>query len=197
MPDRQLNLEQVLDVMRRIPRPEFVPPHVRDQAYVNAPLPIGYGQTISQPRLVAKMMQWVQPQPGDKALDVGTGSGYQAALLAELVSQVYSIEILQTLADAARARLAALGYQNIQIHTGDGCQGWPTQAPFDVIVVAAAADHIPRPLVEQLALGGRMVIPVGTHAQTMWVLKKAEDGSISQHNVGSVAFVPLVGSGEA
>ncbi len=192
MPNRQLNLKQILDVMRGIPRPEFVPQHVRDQAYVNAPLPIGYGQTISQPRLVAKMMEWVQPQPADKALDVGTGSGYQAALLAELVRQVYSIEILQPLADAAHARLVALGYQNIQVRTGDGSQGWPDQAPFDVIAVAAAADHIPRPLVEQLALGGRMVIPVGTHAQEMWVLKKAEDGSISQQNAGPVAFVPLV-----
>jgi len=189
--------QRVLAVMSRIPRHRFVPEALRDVAYSDRALPIGHGQTISQPYIVALMTQLVRPGPQSRALDVGTGSGYQAAVLAELCKEVYSIEILEPLADEARRRLESLGYKNITVRCGDGYQGWPEKAPFDVIIVAAAPDHVPQPLVEQLAIGGRMVIPVGqTYYQTLLLLEKQADGSVIRRSVAPVAFVPMTGQAQ-
>jgi len=189
--------QRVLAVMSRIPRHRFVPEALRDVAYSDRALPIGHGQTISQPYIVALMTQLVRPGPQSRALDVGTGSGYQAAVLAELCKEVYSIEILEPLADEARRRLESLGYKNITVRCGDGYQGWPEKAPFDVIVVAAAPDHVPQPLVDQLAIGGRMVIPVGqTYYQTLLLLEKQADGSVIRRSVAPVAFVPMTGQAQ-
>jgi protein-L-isoaspartate(D-aspartate) O-methyltransferase len=192
-PNCPLDLDQVLDVMYRIPRREFVPPDIRDKAHLNVPLPIGYEQTISQPILVAKITQWVEPYSDKRALDIGTGSGFQAALLAELVKEVYSIEIIEPLANSARERLESLGYLNIYVRHGDGYQGWLSKAPFDIIIVSAALDHIPQPLVDQLAVGGSMVLPVGTTEQTLWSIKRDAEGKLTRHNLGGVAFVPMTG----
>lgn len=189
--------QRVLAVMSRIPRHRFVPEALRDVAYSDRALPIGHGQTISQPYIVALMTQLVRPGPQSRALDVGTGSGYQAAVLAELCKEVYSIEILEPLADEARRRLESLGYKNITVRCGDGYQGWPEKAPFDVIIVAAAPDHVPQPLVDQLAIGGRMVIPVGqTYYQTLLLLEKQADGSVIRRSVAPVAFVPMTGQAQ-
>jgi len=189
--------ERVLAVMGRIPRHRFVPEALRDVAYSDRALPIGHGQTISQPYIVALMTQLVRPGPQSRALDVGTGSGYQAAVLAELCKEVYSIEILEPLADEARRRLESLGYKNVTVRCGDGYKGWPEKAPFDVIVVAAAPDHVPQPLVDQLAIGGRMVIPVGqTYYQTLMLLEKQADGSVIRRSVAPVAFVPMTGQAQ-
>ena len=158
---RDITDAKVLEVMGRMPRHRFVPERSPGRAYADMPVPIGHGQTISQPYIVALMTQAVRPRPNSRALDIGTGSGYQAAVLAELCKEVYSIEILKPLAESARERLAALGYRNITVRCGDGYKGWPEKAPFDIIIVAAAPDHVPQPLVEQLAPGGRLVIPVG------------------------------------
>ncbi|MFQ5779001.1 MAG: protein-L-isoaspartate(D-aspartate) O-methyltransferase, partial [Terriglobia bacterium] len=152
---------RVLDAMRRVPRHEFVSPESRSLAYGDYPLSIGLGQTISQPYIVAKMTELLKPQPDDRVLEVGTGSGYQAAVLAELVKEVYTIEIVAPLAAQARRRLERLGYKNIHTRTGDGYLGWPGAAPFDSIIVTAAATHLPPPLLEQLKPGGRLVIPAG------------------------------------
>lgn len=184
---------RVLEAMRRVPRHRLVPAAERDLAYADHPLPIGHEQTISQPYIVALMTQLVQPQPNSRALDVGTGSGYQAAVLAELVEKVCSIEIVCPLADQARERLQAMGYTNIDVRCGDGYRGWPEQAPFDVIIVAAAPDHVPQPLLDQLAPGGRMVIPVGTRDQNLLLIEKQPDGSIQQSSVAPVMFVPMTG----
>ena len=183
----------VIAAMRKVPRHLFVPPALREQAYRDSPLPIGHGQTISQPYIVALMTQLARAAPGKKALDVGTGSGYQAAILAETCDEVFSIEILCDLAEQARARLESLGYRNVHVRCGDGYAGWPEEAPFDVIVVAAAPARIPRPLVEQLAPGGRLVIPVGNVSQELVVVEKLEDGSIRQFTAGGVRFVPMTG----
>jgi len=157
---RDITDKRVLDAMGRIRRQEFVPPDLRNMAYADRPLPIGHDQTISQPYIVALMTQLVRPKPGSRALDIGTGSGYQAAVLAELCKEVYSVEILKPLADSAKKRLARLGYKNVTVRSGDGYRGWPKHAPFDLIIVAAAPDHVPQPLIDQLAPGGRLVIPV-------------------------------------
>ena len=186
----------VLDAMRRVPRHEFVPAHVQSRAYGDAPMPIGYGQTISQPYIVALMTQLAEPQPHKKALDIGTGSGYQAAVLAELVRSVHSIEIVEPLAVEAKQRLERLGYHTVQVRHGDGYHGWPSEAPFDIIIVAAAPDHVPPKLVEQLASGGRMIIPVGTRYQNLLVVDKDDTGAVSQRNVAPVAFVPMTGAAE-
>jgi protein-L-isoaspartate(D-aspartate) O-methyltransferase len=193
---RDITDERVLDVMGRVPRHQFVPPPWQEQAYDDRPLPIGEGQTISQPYIVALMTQLADPKRDSKALDVGTGSGYQAAVLAELAKEVYSIEIVESLADAARRRLQSLGYKNVTVRHGDGYRGWPEKAPFDVIIVAAAPDHIPQPLIEQLALGGKLVIPVGKWLQELLVVEKAEDGGLVRRSVAPVAFVPMTGEAE-
>ncbi|MCY2952496.1 MAG: protein-L-isoaspartate(D-aspartate) O-methyltransferase [Planctomycetota bacterium] len=187
---------EVLEVIGRIPRQRFVPKHLQAQAYVDGPLPIGHGQTISQPYIVALMTQAVRPRPESRVLDIGTGSGYQAAVLAELCKEVYSIEIIKPLAESARERLAALGYKNITVRCGDGYKGWPEKAPFDVIVVAAAPDHVPQPLVEQLAPGGRLVIPVGSYFQELVVIEKQKDGTTRRESIAPVMFVPMRGEAE-
>ena len=193
---RDITDSRVLEVMGRVGRHRFVPEGIRAQAYADHPLPIGLDQTISQPYIVALMTQLARPKPTDRALDVGTGSGYQAAVLAELCKEVYSIEILKPLADGARTRLEELGYDNITVRCGDGYQGWPDKAPFDVILVAAAPDHVPKPLIEQLAPGGRLVIPVGSFYQELLLVEKQKDGSVRQESVIPVRFVPMTGKAQ-
>lgn len=193
---RDIRDERVLDVMRRVPRHVFVPESQRESAYADWPLQIGAGQTISQPYIVALMTQLARPQPESRALDVGTGSGYQAAVLAELCREVYSIEIVEPLAAEARVRLAALGYRHVEVRCGDGYRGWPEHAPFDVIIGAAAPAHIPEPLVEQLAPGGRLVLPVGEGAQELVVVEKQADGTTRQWTEIGVRFVPMTGEAQ-
>jgi len=190
---RDISDALVLDAMRRVPRHEFVPRHLADQAYQDGPLPIGHQQTISQPYIVALMTQLAHPRADSIALDVGTGSGYQAAVLAELCKEVYSIEIIEPLATSARQRLARLGYENVTVRCGDGYQGWAEHAPYDLIIVAAAPDHIPQPLVEQIKPGGYLVIPVGRHYQTLCVVEKKADGTVQRRDVVPVTFVPMTG----
>jgi protein-L-isoaspartate(D-aspartate) O-methyltransferase len=188
---------QVLEAMERVPRHEFVPDRLKDQAYGDFPLSIGYGQTISQPYIVALMSECLALEPSDKVLEIGTGSGYQAAVLAEIVSQVYSVEILKPLADEAADRLKRLGYTNVHVRHADGYYGWQDHAPYDAIIVTCAADHIPPALVEQLADGGRLVLPVGPPGdqQTLWeVTKRGEE--IAQKDITGVLFVPLTGGHE-
>jgi protein-L-isoaspartate(D-aspartate) O-methyltransferase len=187
---------KVLDAMAKVPRHLFVPEGERRWAYADHPLPIGHGQTISQPYIVALMTQLVSARKASRALDVGTGSGYQAAVLAELVKEVYSIEILCPLADSARERLRSMGYKNVEVRCGDGYRGWPEKAPFDVILVAAAPDHIPEPLVKQLAPGGRMVIPVGRGDQELIVIEKDMRGKVTRRDALPVRFVPMTGEAE-
>ena len=185
---------QVRAALSKVERHRFVPAGVVASAYRNRPLPIGSGQTISQPYIVALSTDLVQPRAGQRALEIGTGSGYQAAILAEIVSQVYTIEILAPLGNAAAARLKALGYANVEVRIGDGYAGWPERAPFDAIVVTAAAPRVPQALVDQLKPGGRMVIPVGESpaAQELLVITKGTDGAIRSRSVLPVRFVPLV-----
>jgi protein-L-isoaspartate(D-aspartate) O-methyltransferase len=184
---------RVLRAMREVPRHEFVPEDYGRLAYEDRPLPIGLGQTISQPYVVALMTELIAPEPGDRILEVGTGSGYQAAVAAELVAEVYSIELLPELAESAAERLRRLGVDNVQVRHGDGYLGWPEHAPFDGILVTAGADHVPPPLVEQLAPGARMVIPVGetSEDQVLRVIEKRLDGTIDTRDVVPVRFVPL------
>jgi protein-L-isoaspartate(D-aspartate) O-methyltransferase len=184
---------RVLAVLGRVPRHEFVPAALRGRAYENRPLPIGYGQTISQPYIVALMTDLLEVKAGDAVLEVGTGSGYQAAVLAELGARVYSVEIVPELQRRAGALLARLGYANVEVRGGDGYDGWPEHAPFDAIVVTAAASHIPPPLVQQLAPGGRMVIPVGAPfmVQQLTLVSKTAAGQVQTRQLLPVAFVPL------
>jgi protein-L-isoaspartate(D-aspartate) O-methyltransferase len=178
--------------MRDVPRHEFVPPDLWREAYADSPLPIGHGQTISQPYIVALMTALARPSPTDRALEVGTGSGYQAAVLSRLLDRVYTIELLEPLAREAATRLAR--YSNVTTRVGDGYAGWPEQAPFDIIVVTAAPDEVPPRLVEQLKPGGRLVIPVGRTAdvQELRLIEKRADGTISNRSIAPVRFVPLV-----
>ena len=187
--------QEVLGAMLAVPRHEFVPDRYRDRAYADQPLPIGEGQTISQPYIVALMTELLQLEPGDEVLEVGTGSGYQAAVASHLVGSVYTIEIIESLAGAAARRLRELGYSDVVARQGDGYYGWPEHAPFDAIVVTAAAGHIPPPLVQQLAPGGRMVIPVGGQfqVQQLVLVEKRPDGSVTTRSLLPVRFVPLVG----
>jgi protein-L-isoaspartate(D-aspartate) O-methyltransferase len=180
--------------MGKVERHRLVPDGQRDLAYRNHPLPIGNGQTISQPYIVAISADLLNPKPGDVVLEVGTGSGYQAAVLAEVVSRVYSLELIPSLGNDARRRLEELGYGNIEVRIGDGYQGWREKAPFDGIVVTAAAPHVPAALVEQLKPGGRMVIPVGGSGEIQYlkVLEKRADGGVNEKRVLPVRFVPLV-----
>ncbi|MDF1559868.1 MAG: protein-L-isoaspartate(D-aspartate) O-methyltransferase [Bacteroidales bacterium] len=181
-----------LKAMRKVPRHLFVPPSVAGQAYNDWPLPIGYNQTISQPFIVAYMTELSRPVKNKRALEIGTGSGYQAAVLAEIVDRVYTIEIVPELAQESAARLKVLGYENIIVRYSDGYKGWPEHAPFDIIIVTAAADHIPQPLKDQLAEGGRLVMPVGNPAtvQELIVLTKRK-GKITEQRLEPVRFVPL------
>ena len=187
--------ERVMDAMAKVPRHAFVPNSERDQAYVNRPLPIGYGQTISQPYIVALMTDLLDIQPGDTVLEVGTGSGYQAAVLAELTPNVFSIEIIEALSQRARQVLKQQGYENVKTRLGDGYYGWQEHAPFDGIVVTAASSHIPPPLVQQLKRGGRMIIPVGSRFMTQYLIlvEKDQQDKIHTRQILPVRFVPLVG----
>jgi protein-L-isoaspartate(D-aspartate) O-methyltransferase len=181
--------------MLHVPRHKFVPARDRRRAYADAALPIGYGQTISQPSLVARMTELLDLHPGDKVLEVGTGCGYQTAVLAELgYGEVYSLEIIPELAETAAARLRALGYTNVHLQQGDGYAGWAEHAPYDAIVVTAAPDHLPRPLLDQLADGGRLVIPIGPpdRYQTLWKVVK-QGQAVFTYASGEVVFVPLTG----
>lgn len=182
----------VMEVMARVPRQEFVPPHERPYAWINRPLPIGHRQTISQPFIVALMTSLLQPEPDQIVFEVGTGSGYQAAVLAGLVSRVYSVELDPVLARDAAQRLRRLGYDNVEVQAGDGAAGWPEHGPFDGIIVTAAAAKVPPTLLEQLKVGGRMIIPVDAPVgQELLVLHKTEDGRAETRSVLPVAFVPL------
>lgn len=184
--------QRVLETLRTTPRHRFVPPGYERTAYSDSPLPIGKGQTISQPYIVALMTELLQLKGAEKVLEIGTGSGYQAAILAPLVGEVYSIEIIQSLADQAREKLNRLGYRNVTVKWGDGYQGWPQEAPFDRIIVTAAPDEVPAALVEQLAVGGRMVIPVGKFWQELKVVIKNRRGRIREETIIPVRFVPMV-----
>ena len=185
--------QEVVEAMREVPRHEFVPEEERDRAYQDRPLPIGYGQTISQPFIVALMTDLLELEPGDKVLEIGTGSGYQAAVLSPLVEQVHTIEIVPELGKDAAGDLARVGYDNVETRIADGYYGWPEAAPFDGIVVTAAASHIPPPLVEQLKPGGRMVIPVGGpfSAQQLMLVEKQPDDSVTSRQLLPVQFVPF------
>lgn len=187
--------DRVMAAMKEVPRHKFLPPNYRFLAYENGPAPIGSGQTISQPYIVALMTDLLNTKPTDTILEVGTGSGYQAAILAKLVKQVYSLEIIEELAANARRQLNKMGYSNVEIKTGDGNFGWPEHAPFDGIIVTAAAPHVPQGLIAQLRIGARLVIPVGTpyHYQELMVIEKMSNGEIETRSVLSVSFVPLVG----
>jgi protein-L-isoaspartate(D-aspartate) O-methyltransferase len=187
--------EQVMAAIARVPREQFIPPSGRLYAFVNGPVPIGHGQTISQPFIVALMTDLVAPHADSVILEVGTGSGYQAAVLAEIVRQVYSVEIIPALAATAVEVLTRLGYANVLVRNADGYQGWAEHAPFDGIIVTAAAPHVPPPLIEQLKPGGRLVIPVGLpgQVQLLQVLEKRADGTVQSRDVLRVAFVPLTG----
>jgi protein-L-isoaspartate(D-aspartate) O-methyltransferase len=185
-----MNLD-VLAAMSKVARHEFVPERLRDLAYADRPLPIGYGQTISQPYVVAFMTERLEPKRTDSVLEIGTGSGYQAAILAELTTQVYSIEIVEELAEHASATLKRLGYTNVQIRAGDGYQGWAAVAPFDAILVTCAPQEVPRPLIEQLKDGGRMVIPVGRAGRQEVVVLWKRGGKLEQRAVLPVQFVPM------
>lgn len=187
--------DAVLAAMRKVPRHAFVDADLQSHAYDNGPLPIGHGQTISQPYIVALMTDLADLTRESRVLEVGTGSGYQTAILAELVDQVYSIEIIPALAKRAAERLESLGYQNVHARLGDGYHGWPEQAPFDAILVTAAAPAVPQPLVDQLKPGGRLVIPVGQpgFGQDLLLIEKTEDGQTETSDILPVAFVPLTG----
>jgi len=195
---RGIENPKVLEAMARVPRHEFVPALARRLAYGDHPLPIGHGQTISQPFIVAFMTEALNPAPGDRVLEIGTGSGYQAAVLAELVAKVYTIEIVAPLAERARADLARLGYGNVLVRVGDGYEGWPEHAPFDAIIVTCSPEQVPQPLVDQLRDGGRMIIPVGDAkgGQELYLLEK-RGARVVKRAVLPVRFVPMTGKAQA
>ena len=189
---------RVSAALTKVPRHAFVPEDVREYAYEDRPLPIGYGQTISQPYIVAIMTALLELEPADKVLEVGTGSGYQAAILAEIADEVYTIEIIEELGRRARGDLAKLGYGRVHTRIGDGYHGWPEAAPFDAIIVTAAASHVPPPLLRQLKPGGRMLVPVGSRfvTQQLVLVEKDADGEMSTRQILPVRFVPLTGDAE-
>jgi protein-L-isoaspartate(D-aspartate) O-methyltransferase len=187
--------QRVLDAMMRVERHHFVPQGLESEAYNDSPLSIGEGQTISQPYIVALMTELAKLRPDSNVLEVGTGSGYQAAILAVLAREVYTIEIIPSLGNRAKEQLHALGYNNVHVRIGDGYKGWSEAAPFDAIIVTAAPDHIPQPLVDQLKVGGKMVIPLGDFYQDLKVITKKEKG-IEQENIIPVRFVPMTGEAE-
>lgn len=186
--------ERVLATMAKVRREEFVPEAMRPASYTDGPLPIGHDQTISQPYIVAFMTEQLRPSSKDRVLEIGTGSGYQAAILAELVAEVCTIEIIEPLAKNAEATLARLGYKNVHVKAGDGYKGWPERAPFDAIIVTCAPNRVPQPLSDQLKEGGRMIIPVGEHLmdQELYLLEK-KNGKVEQRAVLPVRFVPMTG----
>lgn len=188
---RGISDPRVLEAFEKVPRHLFVPEGMRESAYADTPLPIGHGQTISQPYIVALMTDLAQLEPSSRVLDVGTGCGYQAAILGELCAQVYSIEIVEPLATAARRRLESLGYENIIVRHGDGYAGWPQEQPFDAIIAAAAPVRVPQALVDQLAVGGQLVLPVGELRQELLRIEKLPDGSIREYPAAKVSFVPM------
>jgi len=194
--NRDVKDRAVLDAMRRVPRHKFVPANLMDAAYEDSPLPLMLGQTISQPYIVGYMTQALQLQGTERVLEIGTGSGYQAAVLAELVPEVFTIEILPELAAQARTTLDALGYKNIRIRSGDGYLGWPEYAPFDRIIVTAAPDHVPQPLIDQLKPGGKMIIPVGRMEQDLVLIEKSEQG-VTRRSTIPVRFVPMTGRAQS
>ena len=185
---------RVLSAMLKVERHLFVPKEFQNSAYSDQPLPIGEGQTISQPYIVALMTELLELKGGERVLEVGTGSGYQAAILAELAAEVYTIEIVEKLASSAQKVLLELGYQNIKVKAGDGYLGWPETAPFDAIIITCAPDHIPKPLLDQLKEGGRMVVPVGTYSQELKKIVK-KSGKIETTDIIPVIFVPMTGEG--
>ena len=186
----------VLNAMRKVPRHEFVPANLKHVAYSDRPLPIGKNQTISQPYIVALMTEYLGLKGGEKVLEIGTGSGYQAAVLAEIAQQVYSIEIIPSLGIAAKKKLQAMDYKNIHVTIGDGYLGLPDEAPFDGVIVTAAPDHIPQPLIDQLKTGGRMIIPVGNYHQELILITKLANGKIKKKSVLPVIFVPMTGKAQ-
>ena len=192
---RDIRDKRVLDAVRRVPRHLFVPKNRRRAAYEDNPLPIGLRQTISQPYIVAYMTQAMKLQTGDRVLEIGTGSGYQAAILGELVKEVYTIEIIPQLGARSKKLLTDLGYRNIHVRVGDGYQGWPDQAPFDAIIVTAAPPRLPQPLLDQLKVGGRMIIPVGNTRQELVFIRRTENG-YDRKSVLPVAFVPMTGEAQ-
>jgi protein-L-isoaspartate(D-aspartate) O-methyltransferase len=188
---RGIKDERVLAAMAKVPREEFIPADTRADAYEDGPLPIGYDQTISQPYIVAFMTEQLGPRPSERVLEIGSGSGYQAAILSELVADVYSIEIVEPLAKSAQATLQHLGYSNVHIKVGDGYEGWPEEAPFDAIIVTCASENVPQPLIDQLQDGGRMIIPVGERfAQQLYLLEK-KNGQLKESVTLPVRFVPM------
>jgi len=195
---RGIKDKTVIKAMGRVPRHLFVDKSLNDRAYEDYPLPIGEGQTISQPYVVALMTEALRLKPADRVLEIGTGSGYQAAVLSVIVKQVYSIEIRKSLADMAAKRLRDLGYTNVKVKYGDGYPGWEEFAPFDAIIITAAANHIPPPLIKQLKIGGRLIIPLGStvYYQTLTLVTKREKGELDVEQMGSVAFVPMIGEAE-
>ena len=186
---------KVLEAMEKVRRHLFVPDALRGMAYEDRPLPIGHDQTISQPYIVAYMTQAARPRPDDRVLEIGTGSGYQAAILAEIVKEVYTIEIIKPLADSASSRLLDMGYQNVKVKWGDGYEGWVEYAPFDTIIVTAAPSEIPENLIDQLKIGGRMVIPIGTFFQELYLITRTESG-FDKKPILPVRFVPMVHSAQ-
>lgn len=190
---RDITNQRVLAAMAKVPRHELVPEELRKAAYEDSPLPIGHGQTISQPYIVAFMTEKLNPAPKDRVLEIGTGSGYQAAILSELVAEVYTIEIVEPLAKRAEADLQRLGYKNVKVKAGDGYQGWPEASPFDAIIVTCAPERVPQPLIDQLKEGGKMMIPVGpANDQQLYMLEK-KNGKVHQRAVLPVRFVPMTG----
>ena len=185
----------VLEAMKKVERHLFVPEDLKNTAYTDSPLPIGYRQTISQPYIVAFMTQAIQPGPDDRVLEIGTGSGYQAAVLAELVKEVYTVEIVEPLAENARLSLEKLGYKNIKVKYGDGYKGWREYSPFDVIVVTAAPPGIPEELINQLKIGGSMIVPIGEYHQELYLIKKTETG-LERKALLPVVFVPMLNSSD-
>ena len=194
---RGIKDKKVLDTMARVPRHLFVEERLRERAYADYPLPIGDGQTISQPYVVALMTEALRLRPGDRVLEIGTGSGYQAAVLAEIVKDVYTIEIRKSLADMSEKRFREFGYKNVKVKYADGYFGWEEYAPFDAIIITASANHIPPPLIRQIKEGGRLIIPLGNtvYYQTLTLLTKKK-GDLDVEQMGSVAFVPMIGEAE-
>jgi protein-L-isoaspartate(D-aspartate) O-methyltransferase len=187
---------RVLAALRKVPRHELVPENVRSFAYEDRPLPIGHGQTISQPYIVAEMTAQLELSGDERVLEIGTGSGYQAAVLGELAKEVWSIEIVEPLARRAAEDLERLGYDNVHVRAGDGYAGWPEHAPFDAIIVTAAPEHIPQPLIDQLAVGGRMILPVGGRAYQNLVLVTRDETGVEQRELLGVMFVPMTGEAQ-